>query len=221
MEKKQNWYVNQRKYHFIYKIICSVTNRYYIGMHSTDDLEDGYLGSGSRLARSKRKYGKDSHSIERLEFLPDRESLRKREEELVTEELLKDPLCMNLIMGGGDFHLTPNQYDARNKKCNSLLVEKIKSDPELKKNFSDQMANKNKTHSKRWNVISNKTRCIGRVASQDTKDRLSVSQSGEKNSQYGSVWIFNMLLKVSKRVSKEEVEAALTEGWLLGRKMKF
>ena len=28
-EKKQNWYKNPRKYHFIYKTTCSVNGKYY------------------------------------------------------------------------------------------------------------------------------------------------------------------------------------------------
>ena len=44
--------------HYIYKTTCNITNKYYIGMHSTSNLEDGYLGSGKRLRYSIRKYGK-------------------------------------------------------------------------------------------------------------------------------------------------------------------
>lgn len=93
---------SRRKHHIIYKTTCLVTDRYYIGMHSTDNLEDGYLGSGVHLTRSVKKHGKEQHVREILEFLPSRELLKKREEDLVTEDLVKnDILCMNLIKGGG------------------------------------------------------------------------------------------------------------------------
>lgn len=69
-------------------------------MHSTDDLNDGYMGSGQQLRRSVSKHGKEQHRTEVLEFLPDRESLWKREEELVTKKLMEDELCMNLAPGG-------------------------------------------------------------------------------------------------------------------------
>ena len=88
--KKQNWYVNQRKYHFIYKTTCKVNDKYYLGMHSTDDLSDGYLGSGNLIAKSIKKHGRENFSIEILEFLPDRASLKLREAELVNEEKLTD-----------------------------------------------------------------------------------------------------------------------------------
>jgi len=91
---------SRRKYHIIYKTTCRVTGKWYIGMHSTDDLDDGYMGSGQQLRRSVKKYGKEQHKTEVLEFLPDRESLWKREEELVTKKLMEDQFCMNLATGG-------------------------------------------------------------------------------------------------------------------------
>jgi hypothetical protein len=87
-------------YNYIYKTICLVTNRFYIGMHSTSNLEDGYLGGGKILTRSIRKYGKENHSIEIMEWFNDRETLANREKELVNLEILKDPMCMNLKLGG-------------------------------------------------------------------------------------------------------------------------
>src|ERR1035437_890617 len=91
----------QKKYHYIYKTICLITDRYYIGIHSTDNLEDGYLGSGRRLKYSIKKHGKSNHKKEILELLPDRESLRLCEEKLVTYAEIAKELCMNIAIGGG------------------------------------------------------------------------------------------------------------------------
>ena len=103
----------ERKYHYIYKITCIVTNRYYIGMHSTDNLEDGYFGSGKRLWFSINYHGKENHSKEILEFLPTRNELKKREKEIVTVDLIKEDLCMNLQEGGGG-----GLVDERHRSCN-------------------------------------------------------------------------------------------------------
>lgn len=86
----------RRKYHFIYKTTCLATARWYLGMHSTNDLQDGYLGSGTHLQRSIKKYGKESHKIEIVEMLPTRAELRLREQEILTEQFIADPLCMNI-----------------------------------------------------------------------------------------------------------------------------
>jgi hypothetical protein len=89
-----------RKYHLIYKTTCLVTGKWYVGMHSTDSLDDGYLGSGQQLRRSIMKHGLEEHICEVLELLPTREALILREEELITDEMRKDPYCMNLRNGG-------------------------------------------------------------------------------------------------------------------------
>lgn len=90
---------DQRQYHYIYKIV-RFDGRYYIGMHSTDNLDDGYFGSGKLITRSIRRHGKERHSKQILEMLPSHVELRQREEQLVNEELLGDPLCMNLRTDG-------------------------------------------------------------------------------------------------------------------------
>lgn len=91
---------SRRKHHIIYKTTCLVTGRYYIGMHSTDNLEDGYLGSGVRLTRSVKKYGAAQHRREILEDLPTRQAASDREKELITEEMRSDPECLNCGAGG-------------------------------------------------------------------------------------------------------------------------
>ena len=42
----------QYTYHYIYKTTNLLNNKYYIGMHSTFNLDDGYIGSGKYLWNS-------------------------------------------------------------------------------------------------------------------------------------------------------------------------
>src|ERR1035441_3781374 len=90
----------QKKWHYIYKTTNLVNSKFYIGMHSTDNLEDEYIGSGKYLWNSIRKHGRENFKIEFLEFFENRENLKAREKVLVNENLLKDPMCMNLVIGG-------------------------------------------------------------------------------------------------------------------------
>lgn len=89
----------ERKFHYIYKITRS-DGMFYIGRHSTDNLDDAYFGSGQRLWKSIKKHGKEKHTKEVLEFLPSLKALKLREAELVNYDLLANPLCMNLAKGG-------------------------------------------------------------------------------------------------------------------------
>ena len=49
----------QKKYHFIYKTTDTRNGNFYIGMHSTKNLNDGYIGSGTRLKHLIYKHGKE------------------------------------------------------------------------------------------------------------------------------------------------------------------
>lgn len=92
----------EKKFHIIYKTTNVLTGKYYIGLHSTDNLEDGYLGSGRKLKYSLNKYGKENHKREILEFCSSRKELIKREQEIVNLDELADKNCINIKLGGGE-----------------------------------------------------------------------------------------------------------------------
>lgn len=50
---------------------------------------------------------------------------------------------------------------------------------------------------------------------------MSYVQNGSKNSQYGKVWICNLLLEQSIRVDKSELDFYLEAGWKKGRVIDF
>lgn len=91
---------SRRKHHIIYKTTCITTGRWYIGMHSTDNLNDNYLGSGLRLKRSIKKYGRDNHIREILEQCESRMAASEKEIALLTKEIREDPMCLNCGPGG-------------------------------------------------------------------------------------------------------------------------
>ena len=216
-EKKQNWYVNRRKYHFIYKTTCKVNSKYYLGMHSTDSLDDGYIGSGTYLAKSIRKYGRENFSIEILEFLPDRESLRQRESEVINEEKLIDPLCMNLTLGGyGEFPLqcakAGGKTNAGNKRKTGNYGWKVRADtssPEHQAKVSAGLKARFKEFGHPW---------TGKKHSPETCAKLREAKIGhgvgEKNSQAGTCWI----VKVHPmKIKLAELDSYLAQGWIRGR----
>lgn len=87
-------------YYIIYKTTNIVTNKFYIGAHKTDDLADGYLGSGLYIKRAIEKYGCDQFVREILEMCTSEQEMYDREREIVNEALLQHPDTYNLAVGG-------------------------------------------------------------------------------------------------------------------------
>ena len=211
----------QHKYHYIYKTTCNVTNRFYIGMHSTSNLNDGYIGSGRRLWLSINKHGKENHSTEILEWLPNRSSLKLREKELVNESLLSDPMCMNLQLGGGgglsgEEHRT-KWIKAGSAAGNAKLAELWK-DPEYAKTRALKIKDVMSRPEVKDKALTGFNNYRGTPHTVETKERLSeimkLKQNGISNSQFGTMWITNGIL--SKKIRKTDI---VPEGWRLGRKI--
>ena len=47
-------------HYIIYKTVNLINNKFYIGKHQCQYLEDGYLGSGLNLQEAIQKYGKEN-----------------------------------------------------------------------------------------------------------------------------------------------------------------
>jgi hypothetical protein len=203
------------KYHYIYKTTCNVNGKYYIGMHSCSNLEDGYMGSGKRLRRSLNKHGIENHTKEILEFLEDRESLAKREFEIVNEELIQDPLCMNLQLGGGGGFSSEEhklKFIKSLKKGNLTYIKRLKTDKEFAERVSERFS---KISIGNQYGLGNKS-FSGRSHSEETKEKMrNIDRTGSKNSQFGKCWITNGT--ENKKIKKDE---QIPDGWKLGRKIK-
>ena len=64
-----------KQFNYIYKITNITNNKIYIGKHSTDDLNDGYMGSGTLLRRAQKKYGIENFRKEYLAFCDKKDKL--------------------------------------------------------------------------------------------------------------------------------------------------
>ena len=51
------------KYHYCYKITNKINGKYYIGVHSTNNLSDGYMGSSRSLNEDIAKTSKNNFEL--------------------------------------------------------------------------------------------------------------------------------------------------------------
>ena len=215
---------DKRKYHYIYKTICLVTGKWYIGLHSTDDLNDGYMGSGTYLANSIRKHGRENHVFEILEYHESRDAVKLREAELVTWVEVNLAECMNLIPGGnaGDSwracnaKLTVEQRREISKAGNRAFKAKFEN-PDYAANWSIRSSAQNKASYDNGRVPVGWSQSAHKAASSvETNAKRSKTMKqyvGERNSQHGTCWITDG--KENKKVKASPLE--LPEGWRRGR----
>lgn len=212
-------------YHLLYKTTNLINEHFYVGIHSTRILEDGYLGSGKRLKAEVKKYGKENFRREILEYCDNRISLACREKEIVNKEFRNNESCLNLTNGGdGDFtacNASEKTKKAR-KETGRKVLQKAWKDPEyIEKRKKICSTHLRKLHEE-GRIKYGSFR--GQSHSRETKEKIgktvSSLQQGEQNSQFGTCWIYHELIG-SRKCKKELLPEYLEQGWYKGRNLKI
>lgn len=94
--------IEVKMYYFIYKTTNQITQEYYIGKHCTENLNDGYIGTGMTILKKIKQFGKKHFYRNIIEFCNSYEELNEAEKKYITLRELSDPLCMNNQTGGDD-----------------------------------------------------------------------------------------------------------------------
>jgi hypothetical protein len=209
-------------YYIIYKITNQVDGKFYIGSHKTINLDDNYMGSGKYLKYAQDKYGVENFKKEILFVFSTAEEMYAKESEIVNEEFLATENTYNLKIGGfGGWDYANSNYNPALRKLNgkrtvaiarSKLTEKLK-DPAYKQ-WHQERISLGRQNGKVSKGFSNKKHTL------ESKLKISRNcqgcQLGEKNSQYGTMWITNG--KENKKI-KKDIEL-IPAGWVKGRKIK-
>ena len=74
---------------FIYKTTNILNGKIYIGQHSTENLDDGYLGSGVILQKAFKKHGKENFKREIIAWADTKEDLNHAEEFFIKHYIQK------------------------------------------------------------------------------------------------------------------------------------
>lgn len=195
-------------------------------MHSTSNLNDNYMGSGKRITESIKLYGIENHKKEILEFLNDLKSLKKREKDIVNRNLLNDIKCLNINIGGsGSWHASnqnSNLQRLKGAKGNFKMKFLFENDIEWKIKRSNKISNSLKECYENGTRPKKHVDWTGRKHKQETKDKISkansISQKGERNSQFGTMWVTNGInsLKINR---KDNIPEGYRKGRILNKKI--
>ena len=213
-------------FYYIYKTTNIINGKYYIGCHSTSNMNDGYLGSGPLLKQAIKKNGRHNFKKEVLKTASSRSEMFEMESQMITSEIINDPNSYNLRAGGiGGFYpyakyigvpnFTKETALVYSKKGNARLAELLKNE-EWKKEYSKKLSNSKKGLPGTFKGKSHSTETIELM-----KTSHQGKHDGEKNSQWGTCWVYSLELKISKKIKLDDLEYYLELGYLKGRKLKF
>ena len=96
--------IKTTQYHYFYKITNLLNNHFYYGVHNTNNLDDGYMGSGKKLHYAYKKYGIENFKKEILKYFNTSKEAFEYEAEIVNENLIKDNNCYNIQLGGNGWN---------------------------------------------------------------------------------------------------------------------
>ena len=177
-------------YYTIYKITNKLNDKFYIGMHKTPNLEDGYMGSGKLIKAAIQKYGLENFTKQILFIFDNEEDMKNKEKEVV----ILSEQSYNLCEGGkGGFSYINKHTDtaSRNRKISAA------------RDYKDQTFLK-KHHEAIMKIIPTRSKpvytekSLAKIREQHKKANTPIAiekrketfkkighQQGEKNSNYG------------------------------------
>lgn len=219
-------------FYTIYKITNQINGKFYIGSHKTKDLNDDYMGSGKYLKHAQEKYGIENFKKEILFVFDTAEEMYAKEAEIVNEDFLATENTYNIKIGGFGgwdyvndpslfYNKTHTKEHMKMMSSKSLekrleILKKLREDDQWlkkhKQNISDGLR---KYFEGGW-----RGSFFGKKHSEEYKQKMSVimkeKMAGEKNSQFGTMWITDGTS--NKKIKKTE---SIPEGWYKGRKIKY
>ena len=219
-------------FYVVYQITNVVNNKIYIGVHKTNNLDDNYMGSGKLLNYAKTKYGIENFKKEIIEIFDNLDDMYNMESKLVNEEFILRNDTYNIKLGGsGGWEYINNNglkkpitEDGRIKcqisgriggiytRDNKLGLFGMTEEQKRQRNINSQQAT-----FKKYGVNS-----IFSLLSKDPEFRIKHKealarighQQGEKNSQFGKIWITNGT--INAKINKDD---NIPDGWRKGRKL--
>lgn len=165
----------------VYKTTNKINGKCYVGSHKTENLDDGYFGSGKYLLRAIEKHGIDNFVREILFQFDNPKDMYAKEAEIVNEDFLMNENTYNLKVGGfGGFDYINKNAGMNNsghteesrKKTNAATSTR------LKKKYSTRSGKiEIKKLSKSAEIVRKRKypsgTFFGRVHSEETKRKIS------------------------------------------------
>ena len=229
-----------KKYYLIYQVTNLINGKIYIGKHITNNLEDGYMGSGKLLARAKDKYGIENFKFTILMFLSNEDEMNLLERCVVTPEFCNREDTYNIMEGGSggwDYVNLSSDYSAGSLRRKNTIIQnnsktrekriiglkKFRKALSLDKERFNEYKRKLSKAKQKWNsyhpgyMSGRNNPMYNHVYTQETINKMSISHTGERNPNAGKIWISNYDLRISISIHPNFLYDYIGVGWVKKR----
>ncbi len=217
-------------HYIVYKTVLKETGQFYIGSHKTNNLNDGYLGSGGMLKKLLRKYGRESFEREVLAEAASIEEMHKLETEYI-QKYIEDAGNINLAPQacGGLFAALSSKlqeigsYDA--ERYDEIVQNRTEAlqafwASEKSKEARDKLSSlmitycknpeirqkKSEEHVKFWNEIKSDPDRYDSI-----RKSMSEGRARKQKERNGAKWKSEETEKKAKRAKSDSTKAKLRE----------
>lgn len=223
-EFKYNFTINETpkigddgKYHIIYKIIFP-NGKYYLGEHTTKNLNDGYCGSGALLPFEFKQCDVTDVKKEIISFHTTKKEMESAEEKIIGELYKTDKQCLNLIKGGSkgfnEYIIEKSIKSRTGKKRSKESIEKQRISCTGKRHTEETKIKQSIWHKNFWNSEMSrekreKLRNIvkNRIVTEEIRKKISDAKKKYNSSDYGrnSIKYRHYLKEVNESTEKEKI----------------
>jgi len=174
----------EKKYNIVYNIKNKLNGKVYRGIHSTNNLNDGYIGSGKLLIRSINKYGLENFERTILFDYSTRKEASDKERELVTENFCNSNMTYNIQTGGQNEYIVS---DDTRKKLSIAQMGKSHTE-ETKRKMSQNHCNQTGKNNPMYGKYGKDNPNYGSHRFEETKKKMRNSHfdcRGKNHPMYG------------------------------------
>ncbi len=190
-------------YYYLYETKNLLNNKIYVGVHKTNDIDDGYMGSGRLLLEDIEVYGVENFQKTILEFFESEFEMFQKEKQTVNESFISREDVYNLRCGGyGGFDWINRSGISKFKGRKHTEESKLKMSLRAKEQDYSKLG---ETMKKVWSDKSNEERQnFGKMMSERLTGRKLSREHRENLSKS-----LKSLDKQTENFSEEEREAIL------------
>ena len=183
----------KKLFNYVYITRNLLNNKQYIGDHSTNNLNDGYLGSGSIIKNAIKKYGTKNFKKEILENFKTKQKAFDAQEKYINEYNTLSPNGYNISSKGG--HQSKGSV-SKKTRIKISLGNKGKIGSNKGKKYSKETKEKMSISAKQRGIpeetrIKQKKAVTGKKLSEEHKRKISKSLKNKIVSKETKEKIYN------------------------------